>query len=49
MLFLVGFFFLISPIIFIFQQKYTSTVKEIKAKDLEIRIHRKKNREIHRR
>ncbi|XP_017523887.2 coiled-coil domain-containing protein 146 [Manis javanica] len=31
------------------QQKYTSTVKEIKAKDLEIRIHRKKNREIHRR
>ncbi|KAK2509218.1 hypothetical protein MC885_015258 [Smutsia gigantea] len=31
------------------QQKYTSIVKEIKAKDLEIRIHRKKKREIHRR
>ncbi|KAB1276637.1 Coiled-coil domain-containing protein 146 [Camelus dromedarius] len=31
------------------QQKYTNIVKEIKAKDLEIRIHRKKKREIHRR
>ncbi|XP_061269846.1 coiled-coil domain-containing protein 146 [Bos javanicus] len=31
------------------QQKYTSIVREIKAKDLEIRIHRKKKREIHRR
>ncbi|XP_004676961.1 PREDICTED: coiled-coil domain-containing protein 146 isoform X1 [Condylura cristata] len=31
------------------QQKYTSIVKEIKAKDLEIRIHKKKKREIHRR
>ncbi|XP_070120282.1 coiled-coil domain-containing protein 146 isoform X5 [Equus przewalskii] len=31
------------------QQKYNSIVKEIKAKDLEIRIHRKKKREIHRR
>uniref|UniRef100_A0A4X1VC78 Coiled-coil domain containing 146 n=1 Tax=Sus scrofa TaxID=9823 RepID=A0A4X1VC78_PIG len=31
------------------QQKYTSIVKEIKAKDLEIRVHRKKKREIHRR
>ncbi|EPY83910.1 coiled-coil domain containing 146-like protein [Camelus ferus] len=31
------------------EQKYTNIVKEIKAKDLEIRIHRKKKREIHRR
>ncbi|XP_058153941.1 coiled-coil domain-containing protein 146 isoform X2 [Dasypus novemcinctus] len=31
------------------QQKYTNIIKEIKAKDLEIRIHRKKKREIHRR
>ncbi|KAF3819062.1 hypothetical protein GH733_013212 [Mirounga leonina] len=31
------------------QQKYTNIVKEIKAKDLEIRIHKKKKREIHRR
>ncbi|OWK06479.1 CCDC146, partial [Cervus elaphus hippelaphus] len=31
------------------QQKYTNIVREIKAKDLEIRIHRKKKREIHRR
>uniref|UniRef100_A0A8B9XJR8 Coiled-coil domain containing 146 n=1 Tax=Bos mutus grunniens TaxID=30521 RepID=A0A8B9XJR8_BOSMU len=31
------------------EQKYTSIVREIKAKDLEIRIHRKKKREIHRR
>ncbi|XP_008684382.1 coiled-coil domain-containing protein 146 [Ursus maritimus] len=31
------------------QQKYTNSVKEIKAKDLEIRIHKKKKREIHRR
>uniref|UniRef100_A0A8D2DEG1 Coiled-coil domain containing 146 n=1 Tax=Sciurus vulgaris TaxID=55149 RepID=A0A8D2DEG1_SCIVU len=31
------------------QQKYNSIVKEIKAKDLEIRIHRKKKREIRRR
>nr|XP_035928195.1 coiled-coil domain-containing protein 146-like [Halichoerus grypus] len=31
------------------QQKYTTIVKEIKAKDLEIRIHKKKKREIHRR
>ncbi|XP_075413771.1 coiled-coil domain-containing protein 146 [Tenrec ecaudatus] len=31
------------------QQKYSSIIKEIKAKDLEIRIHRKKKREIHRR
>ncbi|XP_029783741.1 coiled-coil domain-containing protein 146 [Suricata suricatta] len=31
------------------QQKYTNIVKEIKAKDLEIRTHRKKKREIHRR
>ncbi|KAM5204482.1 coiled-coil domain-containing protein 146 isoform 2-T2 [Hipposideros larvatus] len=31
------------------QQRYTNIVKEIKAKDLEIRIHRKKQREIHRR
>ncbi|XP_008050733.1 coiled-coil domain-containing protein 146 [Carlito syrichta] len=31
------------------QKKYTNIVKEIKAKDLEIRIHRKKKREIHRR
>ncbi|XP_006834425.1 PREDICTED: coiled-coil domain-containing protein 146 [Chrysochloris asiatica] len=31
------------------QQKYASITKEIKAKDLEIRIHRKKKREIHRR
>ncbi|XP_049498789.1 coiled-coil domain-containing protein 146 isoform X2 [Panthera onca] len=31
------------------QQKYSNIVKEIKAKDLEIRIHKKKKREIHRR
>ncbi|XP_003982742.3 coiled-coil domain-containing protein 146 [Felis catus] len=31
------------------QQKYTNIVKEIKAKDLEIRIHKKKKHEIHRR
>ncbi|KAF0872509.1 coiled-coil domain-containing protein 146 isoform X1 [Crocuta crocuta] len=31
------------------QQKYTNIVKEIKTKDLEIRIHKKKKREIHRR
>ncbi|KAB0404364.1 hypothetical protein E2I00_018210, partial [Balaenoptera physalus] len=31
------------------QQKYTNIVREIKAKDLEIPIHRKKKREIHRR
>ncbi|XP_077011959.1 coiled-coil domain-containing protein 146 isoform X2 [Tamandua tetradactyla] len=31
------------------QHKYTNIIKEIKAKDLEIRIHRKKKREIHRR
>ncbi|XP_019600100.2 coiled-coil domain-containing protein 146 isoform X1 [Rhinolophus sinicus] len=31
------------------QQRYTNIVKEMKAKDLEIRIHRKKQREIHRR
>ncbi|XP_002919708.1 coiled-coil domain-containing protein 146 [Ailuropoda melanoleuca] len=31
------------------QQKYTNSVKEIKAKNLEIRIHKKKKREIHRR
>uniref|UniRef100_A0AC11EAS8 Coiled-coil domain containing 146 n=1 Tax=Ovis aries TaxID=9940 RepID=A0AC11EAS8_SHEEP len=31
------------------EQKYTNIVREIKAKDLEIRIHRKKKREIHRR
>ncbi|XP_040328776.1 coiled-coil domain-containing protein 146 [Herpailurus yagouaroundi] len=31
------------------QQKYTNIVKEIKEKDLEIRIHKKKKREIHRR
>ncbi|XP_055276673.1 coiled-coil domain-containing protein 146 isoform X4 [Moschus berezovskii] len=31
------------------QQKYTNIVREIKAKDLEIQIHRKKKREIHRR
>ncbi|XP_054419850.1 coiled-coil domain-containing protein 146 [Pteronotus mesoamericanus] len=31
------------------QQKYISIVKEIKAKDLEIRIYKKKKREIHRR
>ncbi|XP_027629153.1 coiled-coil domain-containing protein 146 [Tupaia chinensis] len=31
------------------QQKHTNSVKEIKAKDLEIRIHKKKKREIHRR
>ncbi|TKC53601.1 hypothetical protein EI555_015434 [Monodon monoceros] len=31
------------------QQKYTNIVREIKAKDLELRIHRKKKREIHRR
>ncbi|XP_060051642.1 coiled-coil domain-containing protein 146 [Erinaceus europaeus] len=31
------------------QQKYTNIMKEIKAKDLEIRIHKKKKREIHRR
>lgn len=51
MMVVVGVFFIIiiSLIIFIFQQKYNSIVKEIKAKDLEIRIHRKKKREIHRR
>nr|XP_020042831.1 coiled-coil domain-containing protein 146 [Castor canadensis] len=31
------------------QQKHNNIVKEIKAKDLEIRIYRKKKREIHRR
>ncbi|XP_055276676.1 coiled-coil domain-containing protein 146 isoform X7 [Moschus berezovskii] len=31
------------------EQKYTNIVREIKAKDLEIQIHRKKKREIHRR
>ncbi|XP_072615992.1 coiled-coil domain-containing protein 146 isoform X5 [Vulpes vulpes] len=31
------------------QQRYTNIVKEIKTKDLEIRIHKKKKREIHRR
>ncbi|XP_012505798.1 PREDICTED: coiled-coil domain-containing protein 146 [Propithecus coquereli] len=31
------------------QQKYNNIVKEIKAKDLEISIHKKKKREIHRR
>ncbi|XP_007942849.1 coiled-coil domain-containing protein 146 [Orycteropus afer afer] len=31
------------------QQKYTNVTKEIKAKDLEIRIYKKKKREIHRR
>ncbi|XP_066898880.1 coiled-coil domain-containing protein 146 isoform X2 [Kogia breviceps] len=31
------------------QQKYTNIVRESKAKDIEIRIHRKKTREIHRR
>ncbi|XP_008575774.1 PREDICTED: coiled-coil domain-containing protein 146 [Galeopterus variegatus] len=31
------------------QKKYTNIFKEIKAKDLEIGIHRKKKREIHRR
>ncbi|XP_002712067.2 coiled-coil domain-containing protein 146 [Oryctolagus cuniculus] len=31
------------------QQKYNNIIKEIRAKDLEIRIHRKKKREIHRR
>ncbi|XP_045049774.2 coiled-coil domain-containing protein 146 isoform X2 [Desmodus rotundus] len=31
------------------QQKYTNIVKDIKAKDLEIRIYKKKKREIHRR
>nr|KAF6469088.1 coiled-coil domain containing 146 [Molossus molossus] len=31
------------------QQKYNSIVKEIKAKDIEIKIHKKKKREIHRR
>ncbi|XP_051008059.1 coiled-coil domain-containing protein 146 [Acomys russatus] len=31
------------------QQKYSSIIKEIKAKDLEIRLHRKRKREIHRR
>lgn len=42
-------FLKISQLTFIFQQKYTNIVREIKAKDLEIRIHRKKKREIHRR
>jgi hypothetical protein len=41
--------FLMSHIIFTFQQKHNNIVKEIKAKDLEIRIYRKKKREIHRR
>uniref|UniRef100_A0A0P6J8G7 Coiled-coil domain-containing protein 146 n=1 Tax=Heterocephalus glaber TaxID=10181 RepID=A0A0P6J8G7_HETGA len=31
------------------KQKYNNLVKEIKAKDLEIRVHKKKRREIHRR
>ncbi|KAM6202824.1 coiled-coil domain-containing protein 146 [Rhynchocyon petersi] len=31
------------------QQKYSNIIKEIKAKDLEIRIHKKKKHEIHRR
>ncbi|KAM5236429.1 coiled-coil domain-containing protein 146 [Ctenodactylus gundi] len=31
------------------QQKYNNIIREIKAKDLEIRIHKKKTREIHRR
>ncbi|XP_060013209.1 coiled-coil domain-containing protein 146 [Lagenorhynchus albirostris] len=31
------------------QQKYANIAREIKAKDLEIRIHRKQKREIHRR
>ncbi|XP_016075082.1 PREDICTED: coiled-coil domain-containing protein 146 [Miniopterus natalensis] len=31
------------------QQKYINIVKEIKAKDIEIKIHKKKKREIHRR
>ncbi|XP_010635255.1 coiled-coil domain-containing protein 146 isoform X3 [Fukomys damarensis] len=31
------------------KQKYNNLVKEIKAKDLEIRVHKKKRRDIHRR
>ncbi|KAM8771325.1 coiled-coil domain-containing protein 146 isoform 3-T3 [Rhynchonycteris naso] len=31
------------------QQRYTNIVKEIKAKNLEIKVHKKKQREIHRR
>lgn len=46
----VGFILItISHIIFLFQQKYVNILKEIKAKDIEIRIHKKKMSEIQRR